>query len=122
MDVTPTSNQLADTQTPQHSPVAAPASTGMNFGQMLGTAVNVAGQLASTVGGAQTMGLGPLVGSLTGGLNGSTGTGFGDTSFEDLLLQQEQIQKETTIFNSLTNISKTEHESRMAAIRNFKDG
>src|ERR1700704_2956908 len=121
MEVTPTSNQLAENQTPQHSPLPAPASTGMNFGQMLGTAVNVAGQLASTVGGAQTLGLGPLVGNLAGSLNGSTGTGFGDTSFQALLLQQEQIQQETTVFNSLTNISKAEFESRMAAIRNFKE-
>ena len=41
---------------------------------------------------------------------------------QELLLQQEQIQRETTVFNSLSNISKAEHECRMSAIRNFKDG
>ena len=60
MEVKPTSDQL--TAIPQHTDVQQPGATGGgNFGKFLGTAVNIAGNLASKAAGAQTMGIGPLL-------------------------------------------------------------
>jgi hypothetical protein len=127
MDIKPTSDQL--TPVPTHTDTATPATGGGNFGKVLGGVVNIASQLASGAAGAQTMGLGPLAGSLlnggSGGIGGAGGVGggqFGDASFADLLKEQEQIQTESAQFTALTNISKTEHESRMSAIRNIRAG
>ena len=122
METTPVSTELSATPVAAHSDVSTGQSSGASFGKVLGAAVSVAGQLASTVAGAQSLGIGPLAGSLAGGLNGSSGTDFGNQSFQDLLLQQEQIQKESAVFTSLSNISKTEHETRMSAIRNMRAG
>jgi len=56
---------------------------------------------------------------------GGGGGGFGgiDTGMSEqmqLLQVQQQIQKETQMFNLMTNISKDRHEASMAAIRNMK--
>ncbi len=123
IEINPTSNQLS--AVPQHS--EAPAATGgQSFGKVMGGVINIAGQLASSVAGAQTMGLGPIAGSLlNGGIGGAGGVGgdqFGGASFQELLKQQTQIQQESAQFTALTNISKTEHESRMSAIRNIRAG
>ena len=37
-----------------------------------------------------------------------------------LLQLQDKMQKESAFFNTMSNVSKTEHETRMAAIRNMK--
>ena len=129
MDIKPTSDQLA-APVPQHTETVQQPTGAGKFGQFLGTAVNVAGQLASTVAGAQTMGMGPIAGNILGGLNGGAAAGAGglagaDTggqNFEQLLLLQEKIQNESAQFNAQTNISKTEHETRMSAIRNIRAG
>ena len=125
MEITPTSNQLnvapAHTDT-NNDGVQATA----NFAQTLGGAVNVAGQVAGTVAGASGFGLGPvgglgkLVGGNAGSLNNPLDGNLGDMSFTDLLTLQNQLQKESAVFNSMSNISKTEHETRMSAIRNMK--
>ena len=124
MEINPTSDQLA--AVPTHTDTTTGATGSGNFGKVLGGVVNVAAQLASKAAGAQTMGLGPLAGSL---LNGSTsgigGSGLGGdqaASFQQLLQEQEQIQTESAQFTALTNISKTEHETRMSAIRNIRAG
>jgi hypothetical protein len=133
MEINPTTNQFEPVQ--QHSQPAKQNTGGAKFGQFLGQAVNVAGQLASTVAGAQTMGMGPVAGNIIGGITGNQGTGAGlgggdlDSALanqtnqqEQLLLLQERIQNESAQFNVLTNISKTEHETKMSAIRNVRAG
>jgi hypothetical protein len=130
MEINPTSDQLS-IPVQQHSQPAQQNTTGAKFGQFLGQAVNVAGQLASTVAGAQTMGMGPVAGNLIGGITGAQGLNGGDLDSalanqtnqqEQLLLLQERIQNESAQFNVLTNISKTEHETKMSAIRNVRAG
>jgi hypothetical protein len=135
MDINPTSDQLI-TPVREHSEKkhASGGGGGAKFAQFLGGAVNMAGQLASGVAGAQTMGLGPIAGNLLGGgLNGGSGIGgIGGggaldpsnqaTQFEQLLQLQEQLQTQSQQFTALTNISKTDHETRMSAIRNIRGG
>ena len=69
MEINPSSNELSSTPVKVHSE-SAPATGSGNFGRVLGAAVTVESQLASKVAGAQTMGLGPIAGSL---LNGGVG-------------------------------------------------
>jgi hypothetical protein len=127
MDVTPTSDQLNVTATPTHSDVNTSSSqTAASFAQALGGAVNVAGQLAGAAAGASGFGLGPLggiaanIGGLNSPIDGNAGSNTTDLSFAQLLQLQQQIQKESEQFNAMTNISKTEYETFMAAIRNLK--
>ena len=122
METKPVSNELSAAPFAAHKEVSTGQNAGSGFGKVLGAAVSVAGTLASTVAGASSLGIGPLAGSLAGTLNGGSGSDFGNQSFQDLLLQQEQIQKESAVFTSLSNISKTEHETRMSAIRNMRAG
>ena len=86
---------------------------------------SIAGGIASAVG-SFIPGAG-IIGGLLGGLGkmGGGGGGFGgiDTGMSEqmqLLQMQQQIQKETQMFNLMTNISKDRHEASMAAIRNMK--
>ncbi len=86
---------------------------------------SIAGGIASAVG-SFVPGAG-IIGGLLGGLSkmGGGGSGIGgiDTSLNDqmqLLQVQQQIQKETQMFNLMTNISKDKHDAAMAAIRNMK--
>jgi hypothetical protein len=123
IQVNPQSDQFSNQPVRAHSEVTDPSSgtdAGTGFRQVLGGAVSVAGQLATGV--ASAYGMGPLVGGLNNSLNGAAGIGGagGDINFTDLLQQQNQIQRESLVFNSETNISKTDHESRMSAVRNFK--
>jgi hypothetical protein len=126
MELEPISDQLSSTPVPTHTDPTPASSGGVKFAQVLGGAVNVAGQLASTVGGAGGLGLAPLAGNIAGAITGANVGGFGGssvdgTSFQELLLQQEQIQRETATFTAQTNISKQEHDTLMSAIRNIKD-
>ena len=125
MEITPTSNQL--NVAPAHTDTNNDgAQATANFAQTLGGAVNVAGQVAGAVAGGSGFGLGPvaglgkLVGGNAGSLNNPLDGNLGDMSFTDLLTLQNQLQKESAVFNSMSNISKTEHETRMSAIRNMK--
>jgi hypothetical protein len=117
MKVNPQTDQFA--QIPQHDGAQAKKADqgGQQFAQFLGGAVQVAGQLAGAVGGAQTFGLGGLAGNLLGG-----GAGGGDPSTAELLQMQNQIQRESLVFNAQTNISKTDHDTRMSAVRNIRAG
>jgi hypothetical protein len=72
-----------------------------------------------------------VAGNLIGGITGAQGLNGGDLDSalanqtnqqEQLLLLQERIQNESAQFNVLTNISKTEHETKMSAIRNVRAG
>ncbi|HSI32801.1 MAG: hypothetical protein ACAI43_25405 [Phycisphaerae bacterium] len=121
MKVNPQTDQFA--AIPQHDGAQAKKADagGQQFAQILGGAVQVAGQLAGTVAGAQGFGLGGLAGNLLGG-GGAGGLGGGDPSTADLLQMQNQIQRESLVFNAQTNISKTDHDTRMAAVRNIRAG
>ena len=68
----------------------------------------------------------PGMGNLGGMLNGlslgggSSGGGGGASEQMALIREQERIQRETQVFTTLTNISKTEHDARMSAVRNMR--
>jgi hypothetical protein len=79
-------------------------------------AISFAAKLYGSVAGVGGMGGGPL-GALTGA-GGAGGTGSMDQW--SLLKMQQDLQRESQIFNTLSNVSKTEHETRMAAVRNMR--
>ena len=93
-----------------------------------GIAANCAQTAAGAAGGP---GAGNLVGQLMGGGLG-TGTlgGFGglggaggSTEFNEqlqLLQLQRQVQRQSQIFETMTNIAKAEHDRRMSAVRNMR--
>jgi hypothetical protein len=121
MKVNPQTDQFA--QIPQHEGAQAKKADqgGQQFAQFLGGAVQVAGQLAGAVGGAQGFGLGGLAGGAVNNILGG-GAGGADPSLPDLLQLQNQIQRESLVFNAQTNISKTDHDTRMSAVRNIRAG
>ena len=125
MKVNPESDQLSSV--PTHSNVQVGPTGNEKFRQVLGGTINLAGQLAGVAAGGSTMGMGPLAGNIASGLLGSAGsslTGATDAGTIDpmqLLQLQEQIQTQSQVFNTLSNVSKEEHDTRMAAVRNFKD-
>ena len=125
MKVDPQSDQLSSV--PTHSDVSVGPTGSEKFRQVLGGTLNLAGQLAGVAAGGSTMGLGPLGGNIASGLLSSAGsslTGTTDAGTIDpmqLLQLQEQIQTQSQVFNTLSNVSKEEHDTRMAAVRNFKD-
>ena len=125
MKVDPQSDQLSSV--PTHSNVSVGPTGNEKFRQVLGGTLNLAGQLAGVAAGGSTMGLGPLGGNIASGLLNSAGsslTGTTDAGTIDpmqLLQLQEQIQTQSQVFNTLSNVSKEEHDTRMAAVRNFKD-
>lgn len=60
------------------------------------------------------------LGGLGGGGGGGAG-GLGDTGdLNNLFNQQLELQRELQVFSMMTNIAKTEHETRMAAVRNMR--
>ncbi|HEY7120130.1 MAG TPA: hypothetical protein VH475_26315 [Tepidisphaeraceae bacterium] len=119
--VNPESDQFVPVQ--EHTPVQTANNSGVNFGKVLGGAANIAGQLVSGVAGAQTLGLGPLVGNIAGSLAGGNGVSGGPldgSELTNLLQLQNEIQRQSLVFNAQTNISKTDHETRMSAVRNIR--
>lgn len=55
------------------------------------------------------------------GAGGLGGGGVGDANdLNGLLNTQIQLQRELQVFSMLSNIAKTEHETRMAAVRNMR--
>jgi hypothetical protein len=120
MKVNPESDQLSSV--PTHSNVSVGPTGNEKFRQVLGGTINLAGQLAGVAAGGSTMGLGPLAGNIANGLLGSGATGDAGTVDPMQLLQlQQQLQTQSQVFNTLSNVSKEEHDTRMAAVRNFKD-
>ena len=47
---------------------------------------------------------------------------YGDDAQMQQLMLQDMLQKQTQIFNMMTNLMKVMHETHMAAIRNLKGG
>ena len=85
--------QLASTPPPSQSGWS-------KFGQILGSAASAL----------------PMVGSAMN----SMGV---DTSFNrqyEMIMMQQQIQTQSQIFNTMSNVSKSKHEAAMTAIRNMK--
>lgn len=87
---------------------APPRESGWNkFGRVLG---DVASGVASGL---------PIIGSTLGKL----GAPEMDASFNkqyQLILLQNEIQQQTQVFNTVSNISKSKHEAAMSAVRNMK--
>ncbi|MGA2498830.1 MAG: hypothetical protein ABSH20_13895 [Tepidisphaeraceae bacterium] len=106
---------------PRLAPAAATGDGGAAFMNLLGT---IAGGVAGMGGGPSGQIVQSMLGSLGGGVSGiggASGMGGIDTSQQMQLLQlQNQIQSEQQVWTTLTNISKSEHETRMDAIRNIK--
>lgn len=79
-----------------------------NFGSFLGGAVNLGSKAA-----------GSALNLKSGGAVGGGGSG-GVADLEQLLAEQNRLQLEMQAFSMLSNISKTEHESRMNLVRNMR--
>jgi|GEM_PF-3946218 len=45
---------------------------------------------------------------------------IGDPDLKDLIEEQKRMQKENQLFSSLTNNEKVKHDTRKAAIQNFR--
>lgn len=106
-------NSITRNYTPQELLQSAPPrESGWNkFGRVLG---DVAGGLT----GGLTGGV-PLLGSTLGKL----GAPDMDASFNkqyELIMLQNEIQQQTQVFNTVSNISKSKHEAAMSAVRNMK--
>lgn len=92
------------------------------LGDALATGLGFAASLAGSAINAYSGGsLGALTGGAGGGLDGLTG-GLNDNNqqFMELLQLQNQLQVQNQTFSALSNVSKTEHETRMAAVRNIR--
>lgn len=84
----------------------------------LGDFVGWMGELCGTL--TRTAVRGAVGGSFGGGAAGALGASAGNQDAWDLLDLQRQLQQESQMFNTLSNIMKTEHESRMAIVRNIR--
>ncbi len=89
------------------------------FGAALGAVVGpVAGQFLGGGMGAGGLG-GPLGGILQSAMGGAMG-GNSTLSQMQLLQLQEQMNLRAQVFQTLSNIMKAEHESKMNSVRNIK--
>ena len=70
------------------------------------TGLSLAAQLANQFSGSSA------AGRLS--LNGAEPSPF------ELMMLQQEVQRESLFFTMQTNISKTEHDARMSAVRNMK--
>lgn len=97
------------------------AKIAQGFGQALGGvaagAAPIAGQLLNGVPGAAGLGLGSL-----GGFGGLTEMAGGDPFAQQLALIdiQREVQMETQVVETLSNIEKAQHDARMSAVRNMR--
>jgi len=80
-----------------------------------GGAVGASGGALGVVGG----GLGGLSGGL-GGLSGSTGAAGGGSDFQQLINEQVRAQTVMLQVNLQSNTLRSDHDARMAAVRNIK--
>lgn len=106
-------------EVPQHR--AQPQSSGVTAAGV----VNFAAKLGGMALGATPYGaLGGVAGGLLGGNGalGGIGSQLGDQQAQmfEMLQIQNQMQLLNQQFTTLSNVSKTEHETRMAAVRNIR--
>lgn len=80
------------------------------FGSIGIGVANVGGKLAQ----------GALGSSSAGGAAGAIGGGSQVSQLEELFAKQAELQFQMQQFSMLSNISKTEHDSRMEVVRNMK--
>lgn len=90
---------------------------GADFGEALANlGTTIVGQIIPGVLGAAGLGAGPI------GLGGKAAGGVLGSDQIQLLRLQEEMQRRSQYFQTLSNISKTEHETKMNSIRNVKGG
>lgn len=84
----------------------------------------IASNVGSFLGGTLSLGskaAGSALNLKSGGALGAAGGGAGGAgNLENLLAEQNRLQLEMQAFSMLSNISKTEHESRMNLVRNMR--
>jgi len=119
METDPISRQELTTA-PQHSAqTTQPASTGVDFGKVLTAGVGIAASVAGKSLGASS------IGGLIGGGGASLGNVNNDldrqqVQFAEMIQIQNRMQVQNMEVTMVSNVSKTEHETRMAAVRNIK--
>ena len=95
--------------------------------EILGTAASVTGTIANlglsvargSAGGASGGALGVVGGGL-GGLSGATGAAGGASDFQQLINEQVRAQTVMLQVNLQSNTLRSDHDARMAAVRNIK--
>lgn len=95
-----------DANSPVRIPPEPRSRSKFNFSSLLSSAVSVAAR------------------SFTGGaFGGSVGGGGGiDPQYMDLINKQIEMQEQMQLVSMTSNIEKSQHESKMAAIRNVRAG
>jgi hypothetical protein len=116
--------------TPVHRSEIEAAQTDNGTGAALATGISFAAQLASKAAAASPYGALPgLASSLLSGVGNAGGLSLagiqGDIAnsqnqFLEMLRIQNQMQLQNQTFTTITNVSKMDHESRMAAVRNIR--
>ncbi|MEM7624458.1 MAG: hypothetical protein AAF333_02395 [Planctomycetota bacterium] len=104
---------------PQHTGNTAANPNG--FGQALAATAAVAVPIADTAISLATGRSSSLRGLGLGSVPGSTASGAQNANYmNDLLAKQEEVQMRNMQFTTISNVSKTEHETRMSAVRNIR--
>lgn len=121
---TPNRNLLSHNTAAREAPASGPSSFMKGLSDTVSFVGSVAFKGASLAVGRSAPAAG-LLGGLGGGLGGGGGAGglggvgeAGDLA--GLLQLQLEVQERMQRFTMLTNIAKTEHESRMSAVRNMR--
>lgn len=92
-----------------------PSSTNINFGAALGVATAALGAVAPGLSSVASMAQ-----SAAGSAQSDMMINNMQASNSQLLIKQIQVQNISTQFQSLSNIAKTEHETRMNSVRNLR--
>ncbi|MEM9420303.1 MAG: hypothetical protein AAGA25_14790 [Planctomycetota bacterium] len=106
---------------PQHTGNTAPASSSDGFAKALTGLASVAVPVADTAMRLSTGGSTSLRSLGLGSIPGSNASGSQNADYmADLLAKQEEVQMRNMQFTTISNVSKTEHETRMSAVRNIR--
>ena len=118
--------QRQNFQNPPVHPGTTSPNQGGDLGRNLAKGVGFAAQLASAATAGTPYGAIPgAVSTLVSGGNSNLGGISGNIQnnqqqFMDLLNLQNQMQVQNQVFSTMSNVSKTEHDTRMAAVRNMR--
>lgn len=106
---------------PQHTANNAAAPGNNGFAQALTATAAVALPVADTAINLATGGSSSLRSLGLGSVPGASASGGQNSNYlNDLLAKQEEVQMRNMQFTTLSNVSKTEHETRMSAVRNIR--
>ena len=110
---------------PRSETQTSESTSGAEAGAMLGAGLAFAAQLAGKASAASPYGALPgLVSSLTGGGGGLGGVqndiAQGQAQMMEMLRIQNQMQLQNQQFTTMSNVSKMDHDTRMAAVRNIR--